>query len=240
VHYVKGTEKMLRRMKDELAKSKTQNAQLQAQLEEASRASQDREANGVEADESSEERDRLSREISELNSKLKDETAALESKLRDMQSHLDILSDERDELKSQVGHLQKQLTDSEKIVADARSLSLRLENENMLLDQRVQEAEGKVSMLLDQVEHSVDVYRRSMAPPSSASGGGAGGGGVSPLTRDSLGIASRTSGALDSLANELDQLRATWEVHPRDFRESLVAKKGRTQSFSLQPKREWQ
>jgi len=34
------------------------------------------------------------------------------------------------------------------------------------------------------------------------------------------------------------QLSATWEVHPRDYKEPLGTKRMRTSSFSLQPKKE--
>src|SRR6202023_3923208 len=64
VHYVKGTEKMIRRMKEELTKYKSQNAFLQTELHELKRQDlkgSDEEIQGWES-----EKDRLVKEIEAL------------------------------------------------------------------------------------------------------------------------------------------------------------------------------
>ena len=68
-------------------------------------------------------------------------------------------------------------------------------------------------MLLDQVESSVDSYRRSMRFDGAGLGAGGGGAADAGSARSSYygGVDNRTSVALDSLASELETLRTHWE-----------------------------
>jgi len=210
VHYVKGTEKMLKRMKEELTKYKTQNAKLQQELDDARQGS----ASGLSMPERSDsaesnwerERELLNEEIEDLRTKVRESAMALDKQIRETKSQLDNLREERDQLKKQHSEMQSQVTELSQQQTVAQSNLERLESENTLLENRAQNAEQKVSMLLDQVENSVDAYRRSTRFEGPN-------GGVPESARSSYYAApdNRTSIALDSLASELDALRNHWE-----------------------------
>jgi DNA repair exonuclease SbcCD ATPase subunit len=185
VHYVKGTEKMLKRMKEELTKYKAQNEKLRQELEESQSKprSTDSEADWEQ------ERDLLNHEIDELRIKVRESAMALDKQIRETNARLDA---QRDQFASTLE---------------------KLESENQTLAHRAESAEQKVSMLLDQVENSVDAYRRSMHV-------GQQNGGVPESARSSYysGPDNRTSVALDSLASELDALRNHWESTNKTYR----------------------
>jgi len=214
VHYVKGTEKMLKRMKEELTKYKTQNAKLQQELDGARRGGAGgppklERLDSAEADSDWEqERELLNKEIEDLRTKVRESATALDRQIRETKSQLDNLREERDQLQSQHSEMQAQVTELSHQQNVAQSILERLESENSLLESRAQSAEQKVSMLLDQVENSVDAYRRSMRfeGPNGA---------IPESTRSSYysGPDNRTSVALDSLASELDALRSQWETN---------------------------
>ena len=105
-------------------------------------------------------------------------------------------------------------------LALAKAASKRLEQENQQLETRAMEAEEKVSLLLDQVENSVDTYRRSIIPKRAD-------GNSPPMSPRSSSIGNRTSVALDSLAHELDQLRSHWESSSHRYRLSTASSLGR-------------
>jgi len=89
-----------------------------------------------------------------------------------------------------------------------------------LLETRAMEAEEKVSLLLDQVENSVDTYRRSIVAKRTD-------GNSPPMSPRSSSVGARTSVALDSLAHELDQLRSHWENSTHRYRLSTASSLGR-------------
>lgn len=217
VHYVKGTEKMLKRMKDELAKFKAQNARLHLELEESNRRASQVD-NRLEAEEDwAAERDLLNREIDDLRSKVRESATALDKQIRETKSQLDSLREERDDFKIQYSQVQVQLMDVSQQVSQNKATIEKLEGENAMLEDRAHSAEQKVSMLLDQVESSVDQYRRSIPngdPTGSARSsfyGAPGGPGGNVVD-------NRTSVALDSLATELDALRSHWESTNKNYR----------------------
>ena len=112
----------------------------------------------------------------------------------------------------------------------------KLQKENGMLEDRARDAENKVQLLLDQVEHSVDNYRRqsklgesvptmngllhprSPSSMSEANTNHVGGhsrnlsDGANSTISDATGADARNSMALDSLASELDALRSHWET----------------------------
>jgi hypothetical protein len=209
VHYVKGTEKMLKRMKEELTKHKALTARLQIELEDAQRKASERGAarSDNEAD-WEHERELLNKEIEDLRDKVRESATALDKQLRETKSQLDALRDERDQLQIRHNQLQMQLLDSSQQASEARSLIEKLETENASLESRAQSAEQKVSMLLDQVENSVDNYRRSTRVEGQN--------GEPASARSSYygsGQDNRTSVALESLASELDALRNRWDIN---------------------------
>ncbi|KAF8538437.1 hypothetical protein BDD12DRAFT_917694 [Trichophaea hybrida] len=213
VHYVKGTEKMLKRMKDELTKHKTANARLQIELEEAQRKSGECEKGRESSSEADweQERELLNKEIDDLRTKVRESAMALDKQIRETKTQLDSLREERDRFKIQHSQLQLQVMDITQKHGETKALVDKLESENALLENRAQSAEQKVSMLLDQVENSVDAYRRSTRFENAN--------GESGSARSSFyGPDNRTSVALDSLATELDALRNHWESTNKTYR----------------------
>ncbi|KAF3912713.1 hypothetical protein ABW21_db0207834 [Orbilia brochopaga] len=204
--YVKGTEKMLIRMKEELAKYKVQNAKLTSELEEARSSPRE----GVSLGDSGfdVEREAMSNEITALQTRLAETSAAMERRMLEVQNDLDGLRIERDTARQQSTTAQLQLM-------EISSQIERLENENSMLETRAAEAEKKVSSLLDRLESSVDAYRESVRfehRRTETQG--------DYSERNSVYDANdlRTSVALDSLASELDQLKASWHARNSAYR----------------------
>lgn len=216
VHYVKGTEKMLKRMKDELAKYKSDNTRMKEQLADAEDKSAALEANtGWEK-----ERSYLNKQIDDLQSQIKTSVSQLEQQMTQVRNELAAAQKERDELKHSNEETQRQLGSStQKANADLA----QLQEENALLERRAQDAEQKVSLLLDQVEHSVDNYRRqSRVEPNGSHHQRTASGGDSVSEDSVYEGGNRNSMALDSLANELETLRTHWETTNKNYRLSTT------------------
>lgn len=230
VHYVKGTEKMLKRMKDELAKYKAQTAKLQTELENAHKNAEQSSSQGsAPPAEWESERSALHKSLSELQDHMKSSTANLESQIATLREELATTQKERDQSRSEYEAAKQEfVAASEKSRAELE----QLKRENSLLETRALDAEQKVTMLLDQVEASVVNYRRQSQhgqganglsrPHSSASTVTIGLGGRpradSSISQDDSFLHNRGSLALDSLANELDALRSHWESTNRNYR----------------------
>ncbi|POS87515.1 hypothetical protein EPUL_002322 [Erysiphe pulchra] len=213
VSYVKGTEKMLKRLNDELARYKVDNIRLKDQVNDAEkRATAIHGPTGWE-----EERAELQSRNESLQEEIKNSVKQLEQKIIEVRKELISTEQERDELRH----------DQEETQRRAQADVTQLQKENTLLQQRVQDAEQKVSLLLDQVEQSVDIYRRHSRPVDSN--------GATPSTNsnsiyqrsllvaDSASEASydggnRNSMALDSLASELETLRSNWQNTNKNYR----------------------
>jgi hypothetical protein len=99
------------------------------------------------------------------------------------------------------------------------------------LEKRAQDAEHKVGLLLDQVENSVDHYRRrSRQAPSIGSEATPNINNTGHQRQESSEAGSeygglgdaRNSTALDNLADELDQLRSRWEATNENYRLSTA------------------
>ncbi|KAI9760330.1 MAG: hypothetical protein M4579_001734 [Chaenotheca gracillima] len=228
VHYVKGTEKMLKRMKDELAKYKTQNARLQADLEESQQQHPENRSLDTEAPTGWEqERQKLHLEIESLQASVKDGVTRLESQMADVRAELQATQAERDQYRDATSHAEQQYAS---VIHQTRTDLDQLQRENNLLEARASDAEGKVTYLLSQVESSVDNYRRQsrqidpsavngiMPPvPSGPSGHNRNSSAVSAES-SIYGPDNRNSVALDSLASELDLLRSQWENTNKNYR----------------------
>lgn len=221
VHYVKGTEKMLKRMKDELAKYKSDNTRMKEQLLEADEAAA---ARSTAPSSWEEERVSLTKQIDTLQAEIKSSASQLESQMAEVRKELAIAQQERDHLKQNHEETQRQLSAS---TQQARSELAQLQEENSLLEQRAQDAEHKVSLLLDQVESSVDNYRRQSRQVTEPTNGGGGAqshqrtlsNAESIVSETSLyGVDNRNSMALDSLASELETLRTHWETTNKNYR----------------------
>jgi hypothetical protein len=216
VHYVKGTEKMLKRMKDELTKYKTENTRMKEQLAEADEKSSSRELpSGWE-----EERVKLNNQVESLQAEMKASASQLESQMADVRKQLANAQQERDHLRQSHEDTQRQLQSA---TQQSRSDLAQLQEENALLERRAQDAEKKVTLLLDQFESSVDNYRRQSRHVETASAGH-GGHQRSTSNADSVsetslyGADNRNSMALDSLASELETLRTHWETTNKNYR----------------------
>lgn len=245
VHYVKRTERMMRLMKEELTKHKTESSHLAIELE------------------------RVEHEKSEMQSRLADNTTVAGSRLlndSNDKSHNDTMTKDRDrrieQLELEVEQMRKSLASSqheleetlqlnetlnseldtalrsppgksksggvvlgedhndtgalaertkwadqrmryEEEMNESRRLRTRLEEENHNLEQRLRESENKISILLDQMESTVDSYRTIEGDIMSGEHGG------EPHVQKSV---DRNSRVLDSLAHELDAIKSQWET----------------------------
>ncbi|KPI37146.1 Tip elongation aberrant protein 1 [Cyphellophora attinorum] len=209
VHYVKGTEKMLKKMKEELTKYKTQNAQLQTELESAQSTSRE-----VVPD--SANQDGLQKEMDSLKTQLTGQISTLESNLAAVRAQLASTQEDHNKQSAQHEKLLRSTQQTEKELE-------QLKHENSMLQGRAEEAEQRVTMLLDQVGTTVGNYRRqSQLPPPGANG-------ISHLRDPSESTATDTSSpddngkpdergsvALDHLASELETLKSQWESTSRN------------------------
>jgi chromosome segregation ATPase len=229
VHYVKGTEKMLKRMKDELGRYKTQNAKLQSELETSQKSM---ESGGAQSEAAAadweNERARLQKSIADLESRTSSSLEGLETQLSEMKEQLAVAEAEKEKAKAEHERSQRELLAA---VDRSRAELEQLKQENVHLESRATDAEQKVNMLLEQVETSVGHYRRQSQhgqgangisrTHSNASSNTIGGRARadSSVSQDSVGFPdNRGSMALDSLANELEALRTHWESTNRNYR----------------------
>lgn len=245
VGYVKGTEKMLKHMKDELSKYKVelnkhrkQNQRLQEELDGAQHS---RSIEPEAAAEWEQERQSLRREIDEMQASVKDSVGQLERQMEEMQQELYNAQEERDHYRQGNQQYQQQLAQT---AQQAHRDLEQLKSENSMLESRALDAENKVTLLLDQVGNSVTNYRRqsqqmnghhrnistnstaTMGPPEPVTANNAGAP-QRPMHSQSNSVATdatfaggsdRNSMALDHLASELENLRTHWEGTHRNYR----------------------
>ncbi|KAL6713652.1 Negative regulator of mitotic exit [Lecanora helva] len=157
VSYVKGTEKMLKRMKDELDKYKKTCERLQNELSTAKRSDTEKSMEPAAAEEWEKERQSLHREIEEIQKSVRESHSHLESQLSQVQSELQAAHQERDRYRTHNEQVQQQLAQH---TQQTRAELDQLKKENSMLENRAIDAEGKVTLLLDQVGTSVGNYRR--------------------------------------------------------------------------------
>ncbi|QIW98342.1 hypothetical protein AMS68_003860 [Peltaster fructicola] len=245
VKYLRGTEKMLSKMRQELQRLKNENGDMKKKLEKV-RTAPEEGKRGVDeppADWET-EREKLKKEVEESHDNHKTAMNALESRLTSIQSQLQAAETEREHAKALHATSQSDLSTLQATHTETRGDIERLQRENASLDERARDAEAKVQLLLDQVESSVDNYRRQ----SRMSVGGAvplvngtharnlsnissntstlqthsrnisEGGDTYEASESGDGDATRNSLALDSLASELDALRSHWETTNRNYR----------------------
>lgn len=215
VHYVKGTEKMLKQLKEQLTRYKNDNTRLKNEVDELEKAN----GHGLAASSQQWETERsaLQTKVDTLQAELKTSGAALEKKLESLKSELTESNRQREAV------VKEHATTSTKLQTQVKDLE-HLRSENSLLEQRAADAEQKVALLLDQVENSVDNYRRrSRIVPGDFEAAANGGGhsrkkSIDAESFNSNGIDNRNSMALDSLANELETLRSHWEATNKNYR----------------------
>jgi hypothetical protein len=227
VKYLRGTEKMLSKMKQELDRYKTANSKLEEELEH-SRSTMNKQP---EKDNSEWEAERtlLRSELAETQERMKASVMNLEKQLTKMQSDLAAARHEAEVH----ANTKKQIESS----AEQTRLDLEsLRRQNAVVEERAREAESRVQMFLDQFETSVDSYRRQSQLPA----GSVNGEHRNHRTHDSVASAeslysnnddsstpdatrpassaTRNSMALDNLASELDALRSHWETTNKAYR----------------------
>lgn len=224
VHYVKGTEKMLKQMKEQLSRYKTDNGRLKNELIDLEDQLQAESQKSGSSPSWEAERGALQDRISSLEGELRASTSQLER-------HLETLKLDLADAKRQRSEALKGSEETTRSLGALRKDYDHLHSENLLLEQRATDAEQKVSLLLDQVEHSVDNYRRrSRQVPSMGSEGTIGGTNGLGLSHsrqessenesefDANGLDARNSAALDNLASELETLRSHWETTNKNYR----------------------
>lgn len=204
VRYVKQTEKMLKLMKEELSRYKERVAVLEVERNEAreqlSRVNGSPDSNP----EAAAEKVVLQNKLEDLNKRFIEQTTSLEKQLRDIRDELASVRLERDQLNFNLQRTESRLKEANASAAEARAHAERLEHENQMLDERANEAEQKVTQMLDQFESSVDAYRRTEFQTNAND--------LESARESMYGPDARSSIALDSLQTELDALRSHWET----------------------------
>ena len=156
VHYVKGTEKMLKRMKDELARYKTHAATLQSELETVQKTAE--QSSGSSAPASwEEERSELQKSLSELQTNMSTSINDLEGQITKLREDLSAAQADSHETRSAHEAAKRELI---AITDRSRAEIEQLKEENSLLENRAMHAEQRVTMLLEQMVTSVDNHRR--------------------------------------------------------------------------------
>lgn len=221
IAYLKTTEKMLKKLKEEHSAYKTENKRLRAEVEDL----EDRAA-GQGAKEAPDdwisERAALQKQIDLLQEEIRNTSNQLEARLEAVTADLNSAKSERD------GATRSAEEVSQRLEANKKELE-ELQEENHLLEQRAQDAEQRVTLLLDQVGTSVGNYRRQSRQVLPI--GGANGGAInvnhsrnesseSEGVYDTRAFDARNSTALDNLANELETLRSHWETTNKNYRMS--------------------
>jgi hypothetical protein len=149
--YVRGLEKMLAKMKQELHKAKAANVELEKGIKEKS-AGDNEEKEEVEA---------LRREMAEHQKSVKTTVSALEAQVATLKTTLGQAERDRDTVRKQATESNAQHEARMTQLADRAEAELEsLRRENAQLEARADEAEKKVQLFLDQFESSVDNYRR--------------------------------------------------------------------------------
>jgi hypothetical protein len=225
VKYLRGTEKMLAKMKQELDRYKNTNAKLEEALAQAKQAA--RSPVKEQPAEWETERASLQQELSGVQENMKTAISRFETQLSTLQSEL---ASARQDAESAA----KRAKEAESNAHQSRADIEALRQQNEALEERAREAESRVQMFLDQFENSVDSYRRQSQIPVN------GGPGHHREAHDSISgdsiytdndgsstpeaapsgnaAAARNSLALDNLASELDALRSHWETTNKAYR----------------------
>lgn len=228
VKYLRGTEKMLAKMKQELDRYKTANSKLEDELTHAKQDA--RSPNREQTAEWEAERSQLRSELSSMQDSMKGTVSRLEGQLSVLQSEL---ASARKESEAALDSKRQ----AESSAAQSRIDLDSLHRQYAAVEERARDAESRVQMFLDQFETSVDNYRRQSQVPTGTLNGEH----VRHHPHDSVASAeslyshnddsstpeatnrpassaTRNSMALDNLASELDALRSHWETTNKAYR----------------------
>lgn len=239
VKYLRGTEKMLSKMKQELQRVKDENRDLKRKLDKAKDDGESSKRATPEDWES--ERDTLKKEIADTQAELHSSVSDLESRITTLQQQLQDAEGELQQSRMLHATSQADLSTLQATHSQSRTDIEKLQKDNSMLEERARDAENKVQLLLDQVESSVDNYRRQsrlgdgiptmngtfhhrplsgLSEANTTTTNNAAGGshsrnlsdGAASIVSDATGADGRNSLALDSLASELETLRSHWET----------------------------
>ncbi|KAJ5888439.1 hypothetical protein N7495_008480 [Penicillium taxi] len=239
VHYVKGTEKMLQRMKDELGRYKAQNAKIQSELDVALKSAESTDGQKEDSSAWETERSRLEKSISDLEQHTSSSIENLENQIKELKESLAVAETEKAKAHSEHEQIKQDLlAAAERSHTELEALQL----ENGHLETRASDAEEKVNMLLQQVETSVGQYRRQSQHGHQGLNGiarthsNASSNTIQGRARTDSNVSQESSAypdnrgsmALDSLANELEALRTHWESTNRNYRLSSQLDMDRT------------
>lgn len=166
VKYLRGTEKMLSKMKQELQRVKNENGELRRKADRLGGGGGSRD--GTPTGREAEWEERIKREVETAQADLRTTVEGLESRLQGLQGQLDQSHSELEDSRHAQEVSQAELTAAQSR-AQADLEGLRQANEG--LEARARDAENKVQVLLDQVESSVDSYRRHSRMPDSGVNG---------------------------------------------------------------------
>ncbi|KAM3422185.1 hypothetical protein BST61_g2554 [Cercospora zeina] len=164
VKYLRGTEKMLSKMKQEMQRVKNENADLNKKLttakEDMESSARSTPATKRKNEDWEGERQKLKQEVATVQTKLQGSIDDLESRITKMQEQLRTTEQELSQSKTSQSTAQAELENLRSTIESSKADMERLQKENALLEERARDAENKVQLLLDQVESSVDNYRR--------------------------------------------------------------------------------
>lgn len=170
VKYVRGMEKMLTKLKQELSRTKSEKSELEREVSRSRSVTANRSTE--EAAEWHTERESLRSEMAEAQMSLKSTMTTLESQIASLKNDLSQAEKDREAMhteasQSQAAHEAQMNQFAERARADLDALR----HENELLERRAEQAESKVQSFLDQFESSVDNYRRQSRQPTQGPNG---------------------------------------------------------------------
>ncbi|KAG6001376.1 hypothetical protein E4U21_004409 [Claviceps maximensis] len=183
-------------------------------------------------------------------SRLKEENEELETERDGLKQRVEALVSEAQasgsKLEASLASWKRDMADNKKQRDEAIKTLEQVQSEKALLEQRASEAEQKVALLLDQVEHSVDNYRRRSRQAPSMNSESTNGVALRHSRAESSdneseygdsidnntstdsshninntntnNMEDRNSAALDNLASELETLRSHWEATNKNYR----------------------
>ena len=174
VKYLRGTEKMLSKMKQELQRVKAENSELRKRMDKGrdDGSGPNSSRGSAEPSDWEQERARMKEEVADAQAHLKTSVHDLESRISSLQTELSSAISDLQHARSAHDESQRDLNTLHQRSQQSRSDMDRLLRENASLEDRARDAENKVQLLLDQVESSVDNYRRqSRSAPSAGTVG---------------------------------------------------------------------
>jgi hypothetical protein len=159
VKYVRGLEKMLAKMKQELQRTKSANSELEKEVSQHKAVASNRDME--EPSKWQAEREALQSEIAEAQESVKTTIVSLQTQIDSLKNSLSQTEHDRENLRSVAAKSQQEHEAQMNLIAEQARTDLEaLRHENILLESRAKDAETKVQAFLDQFENSVDNYRR--------------------------------------------------------------------------------